>query len=59
MQEQLRDSPLVDLQQPVLFIHGTRDTFCEEQQFEAVLKRMASSRVEVRLGCHFTLLHWQ
>ena len=48
MQEQLRDNPLMELQQPVQFIHGTCDNLCEERQFKAVLKRMVSSRKEVR-----------
>lgn len=57
MQEQLRDSPLVDLQQPVLFLRGTRDSFCEEKQFRATLKRMTSAKVDVR-PC-LLLTHWQ
>lgn len=48
LQEQLRDSPLLDLQQPVLFLRGTRDNFCEEKQFQAILKRMTSAKVNVR-----------
>ena len=55
-QEQLRDSPLVDLQQPVLFLRGTRDTFCEEKQFQATLKRMMSTEVNVH-PCSL-LTHW-
>ena len=57
LQEQLRDSPLVDLQQPVLFLRGTRDNFCEEKQFQAILKRMTSAKVHVR-PCPL-LTHWQ
>ena len=57
LQEQLRNSPLVDLQQPVLFLRGTRDNFCEEKQFQATLERMTSTKVNVR-PCPL-VTHWQ
>jgi len=46
-QERLRDMPLVELRQPLLFVRGTRDNFCEDAHFKAVRARLASPRVEV------------
>ena len=46
-QEQLRDTPLCELTQPLLFVRGTRDAFSKDAQFDGVRARLASSRVEV------------
>ena len=44
---QLRDSPLTDLQLPLLFVRGTKDDFSQQGQWEAVMQRMQSPRLEV------------
>lgn len=53
VQDKLRDVPLQRLKQPILFVRGTRDTFCESEQFEAVLPSIPSTSVEVLLAWHY------
>ena len=45
--DQLRDDPLTALQVPLLFVRGTKDSFSEEAQFQQILKRLASPKVQV------------
>ncbi|KAK9802989.1 hypothetical protein WJX73_004816 [Symbiochloris irregularis] len=45
--DQLRDVPLQRLKQPILFVRGTRDTFSEAEQFEALLPTIPSDSVKV------------
>lgn len=47
VQSQLRDTPLTDLTTPILFVRGTKDAFCEHEEFEKVKARMTSSDVQV------------
>lgn len=47
MQDKLRNAPLQQLKQPVLFVRGTRDAFCEAEQFDAVLPTIPSDSVKV------------
>ncbi|GAB4819382.1 hypothetical protein N2152v2_006428 [Parachlorella kessleri] len=47
---QLRDSPLTELQLPMLFVRGTKDEFSQQEQWEAVMQRMQSPRLE-----HYTV----
>lgn len=46
--DQLRDDPLTALQAPLLFVRGTNDAFCEEAQYQQILKRLTSPDVQVR-----------
>lgn len=47
LQDSLRDSPLVELTLPILFVHGSKDTMCEPDTFQAVRDRMSSYDVQV------------
>ena len=47
LQDNLRDSPLVELTQPILFVHGSKDTMCKTDTFQAVRDRMSSSELQV------------
>ncbi|KAK3268679.1 hypothetical protein CYMTET_22830 [Cymbomonas tetramitiformis] len=46
-EETLRDLPLTDLTQPLLFVRGTRDSMSSPAPFEQVVGRLAASRVLV------------
>ena len=50
--------PLTSLQQPLLFVRGTRDAFSDAAEFEAARARLTSQRVEVwaLLAAHMTVL---
>lgn len=49
--------PLTSLQQPLLFVRGTRDAFSDAAEFKAVRARLTSQRVEVcaLLAAHLTV----
>lgn len=51
LQDHLRDSPLVELTQPILFVHGSKDTMCKPDMFQAVRDRVSSSDLQVYLFC--------
>lgn len=46
-QHKLRDEPLRSLQLPLLFLRGTSDPFCTENQWQALLAQLASCNVQV------------
>eukprot|EP00877_Chromochloris_zofingiensis_P014393 jgi/Chrzof1/9207/Cz03g39250.t1 len=44
---QLRDDPLCKLQQPLLFLRGSKDAFSTPQPWEDVMARMTSTNIQV------------
>ena len=52
LQDNLRDFPLVELTLPILFVHGSNDTMCEADTFQAVRGRMSCSESQVYLLHH-------
>lgn len=49
LQDNLRDTPLVDLLVPLLFVHGSKDSMCEADIFAAVRKQISSADLQVSL----------
>ncbi len=48
-QGNLRDTPLVDLTLPLLFVRGSKDSMCKAGIFAAVKARMTSVDLQVSL----------
>ena len=45
----MQDSPLLNLEQPILFLMGSNDEFCSPADLSETVARMASSDVRVEI----------